>query len=59
MLHVKLKENVEGQDRISKNVSNLLQDIYSCVYGVSVDTKEHGSLRNEEQIHSREQFRTN
>lgn len=32
-LHVKLKENVQGWDSISKHVSHLLQDIHSLFTG--------------------------
>lgn len=37
-LHVKLKGNIQGWDSISKHLSNLLQDIHSCV-GACEDTK--------------------
>lgn len=38
-LHVKLKENVQGRDSISKHLSNLLQDLHSSVYDACEDTE--------------------
>lgn len=43
-LHVKLKENVQGRDSISRHLSNLLQDLYSSVYGACEDTKWRGTV---------------